>query len=98
MNGDPSFDDLGMLDRLLEAGVPFHEAWPAVTLAVMRANWRGADEPIQTLGPDSGDEPTEVWCICGTRFAFKAGATRARCPGCGCRYELSPRQWPSIRG
>ncbi len=80
MNGD--LDDLAMLDRFTAAGVPFAEAWQAVTLAVMRARWRGAEEPIHYV-----DLP-EVSCICGTSFTFKAGATRARCPGCGCRYEL----------
>lgn len=82
MNGD----DLAMLGRLLDAGVPFAEAWPAVIVAT----WRGAEEPVQTIGIWPNEEPPQVGCVCGTSFTFKAGATRARCPGCGCRYELIP--------
>lgn len=68
------------LGRLLDAGAPFQEAfWTAIV-----ASWRGADEDVQTIlgGADS------VTCVCGASFRFRPGATRARCPGCGCRYEV----------
>lgn len=45
--------------------------------------WRGADEPVQTV-PRGVDT---VKCVCSVRFTFRPGSTRARCPGCGCRYE-----------
>ena len=83
MNGD---DDLVMLDRLLAAGVSFADAWP---LAIAAA-WKGSAEPIQSISTNRYDDPPTVGCVCGTSFVFQAGATRARCPGCGCRYELIP--------
>ena len=47
--------------------------------------------PVQTISGKPSKEPLTVdACVCGTSFTFKAGATRARCPGCGCRYELIP--------
>ena len=66
---------------------PTFQAW---LYAMIAAEWKGADEPVRTIiGEPSGD-PLEVRCVCQTSFTFKAGATRARCPGCGCRYELIP--------
>jgi len=58
--------------------------------ALIAAEWKGADEPIRTIQQESNGEPTTVHCVCETFFTFKAGATRARCPGCGCRYEYKP--------
>ena len=67
---------------------PTFQAW---MYAMIAAEWRGADEPVQTfIGEASDDPPTVKSCVCQTSFTFKPGATRARCPGCGCRYELIP--------
>ena len=67
------------LGRLLDAGAPFQDAfWAAVV-----ASWRGADEDV-VLVPAGCDS---VSCVCGRSFRFRPGATRARCPGCGARYE-----------
>ena len=64
---------------------PTFQTW---LYAMIEAEWKGADEPVQTISSEPSEDPLVVHCICGTSFTFKAGATRARCPGCGCRYEL----------
>jgi hypothetical protein len=68
--------------RLLDSGV----ALPVALELAVRAAWRGAEEDVQWLWPDC----SEVRCVCGVVFRFKDGATRARCPGCGARYEKTP--------
>jgi len=45
--------------------------------------WRGADEPVHSVPRGIA----RVKCVCGAFFDFQPGSTRARCPGCGCRYE-----------
>lgn len=45
--------------------------------------WRGEAEPVHSVPAGTDD----VRCVCGIDFTFKPGSTRARCPGCGCRYE-----------
>ena len=45
--------------------------------------WRGAQEEPRQM-PAGCDQ---VRCVCGAFFTFRPGSTRARCPGCGCRYE-----------
>lgn len=71
-------EDFGdALCKLLDAGAPFREAFETA----LRVSWRGADEPVQRAFGGS------VLCVCGVVFRFKDGAERAKCPGCGCRYE-----------
>lgn len=65
------------LRKLLDAGVPFSVAFRAA----FRLSWRGADESVRFVSGDC------VQCVCGVMFTFRDGAKRARCPGCGCRYE-----------
>lgn len=70
------------LARLLDSGVAF----PIALELAVRAAWRGADEDVQRLWADC----SSVRCGCGVMFRFRDGATRARCPGCGARYEKTP--------
>ena len=72
-----SFD--AALSKLLDAGAPFREAFETA----LRVSWRGAEEPVQSVFADC----SSVLCVCGVVFRFKDGAERAKCPGCGCRYE-----------
>ena len=88
MNGDDAFDVT--LDRLLAAGATFTDAY----WAALRASWRGADEPIQEVTCDAEIIAVGLvihTCVCGQAFRFRPGATRARCPGCGARYEIVER-------
>ena len=78
-----------MVDPAILAVIGEPEDYPTFYdwfVALIEAEWKGADEPVQTLYRESNGEPGAVKCVCGTLFTFKAGATRARCPGCGCRY------------
>lgn len=70
------------LSKLLDTGASFAEAFELAC----RLSWRGAEEDVQWLPPDC----SSVRCGCGVVFRFKDGATRARCPGCGARYERTP--------
>jgi hypothetical protein len=67
------------LTAAIDAGLPLIDA---LEIAV-RAEWRGADEEVQSVDVDV----QTVRCVCGKRFSFRDGATRARCPGCGARYQ-----------
>jgi hypothetical protein len=88
MIGRDAFDVT--LDRLLAAGATFHDAY----FAALRASWRGADEPICEVTCDAATMAAGLeihTCVCGQAFRFRPGATRARCPGCGARYEIVER-------
>ena len=82
MNGDDA--DREMLVKLLDAGVPFYDAW----MGVIRAAWRGKDEPMREIIAHPGDGPQSVSFVCGASFQFgRAGVgAKAVCPGCGCRF------------
>lgn len=43
-------------------------------------------DQVRTIPPAGA---AGVVCVCGAEFKFKDGATRARCPGCGCKFELT---------
>lgn len=79
--------DQAEIERYLAAGPPVGVSFADWLYGLMILEWRGADEDVQ---PVTGDERLDVRCICGARFAFAQNATRARCPGCGCRYEWEP--------
>lgn len=64
------------LTELLHSGAPFGIALQEAVVA----EWRAADKVVRV-------DTDEVRCFCGTWFVFRPGATRARCPGCGARYE-----------
>lgn len=88
MNGDDAFDVT--LARLLQAGAGFADAFQAA----VRASWRGADEPIREVHCNAATLAAGLeihTCVCGQAFRFRPGATRARCPGCGARYEIAER-------
>ena len=72
------------IDRYLAATPPAGVSFADWFYGLILLEWRGADEDVQTVTND------QVHCLCGARFVFAQNATRARCPGCGCRYEWEP--------
>lgn len=73
------------IETLWAAGPPSNMSLGEWLRAMVMLEWRGADEPVQTVSSSI------VGCVCGQQFIFKDGAPRARCPGCGCRYERKPQ-------
>ena len=82
MNGDDA--DREMLVKLLDAGVPFYDAW----MGVIRAAWKGSAEEPREIIAQPNDPPQHVRCVCGATFQFGRGGIGAKavCPGCGCRF------------
>jgi hypothetical protein len=73
--------DPAEVERLWAAGPPKGVTFSDWFYGMVSLEWRGAEEEPHTV-PCS-----QVRCVCGQDFAFKDGATRARCPNCGARYE-----------
>ena len=70
------------IEALWAAGPPSNMSLRDWLYEMVRLEWRGADEPVRTVSCDP------VRCVCGEEFTFREGSTRARCPGCGARYQL----------
>ena len=87
MSGDAFW---ATLEHLLDIGAPFAVAFESAVVA----SWRGADEPVRSIHCDAETIAAGLGintCVCGQAFRFRPGATRARCPGCGARYEITER-------